>query len=99
MAKETEEKLKEILGEGVTLGMDSAEEDWDSDGEKPQDSSGVDSWEQEITSAHLKRSQFVCEAKVSYPHLGNLLLLYFIEIKNGKKIENINQFIYNAINQ
>lgn len=45
MAKETEEKLKEILGEGVTLGMDSAEEDWDSDSEKPQDSSGVDSWE------------------------------------------------------
>ena len=45
IAKETEEKLKEILGEGVTLGMDSAEEDWESDGEKPQDSSGVDSWE------------------------------------------------------
>ena len=45
-----------------------------------------------------RKSQFVCEAKASYPHLGNLLLLYFIEIKNGKKIENINQFIYNAIN-
>lgn len=46
MAKSDVEKtLKEILGENGTLGADSAEEDWDSDGEKPQDSSDLESWE------------------------------------------------------
>ena len=39
----------------------------------------------------------MCESKASYPHLGSLLLLYCIKRKNNKKIENINQFIYNAI--
>lgn len=46
MAKrDVEETLRELLGENATLGADSAEEDWDSDGEKPQDSSGLESWE------------------------------------------------------
>lgn len=45
MAEETLKTLKEIVGEDGILGMDSAEEDWNSDGEKPQDSSELDSWE------------------------------------------------------
>ncbi len=47
MAKETEERLKEILGENATLGADSAEEDWSSDGNrnKQEDSNGINSWE------------------------------------------------------
>ncbi len=46
MAKSDVEKtLKEILGENGTLGADSAEEDWSSDGNDQEEASGLNSWE------------------------------------------------------
>lgn len=46
MAKrDVEETLRELLGENATLGADSAEEDWSSDGNNQEEASGLNSWE------------------------------------------------------
>ena len=45
MAKDALEKLKEIIGENATLGMDSAEEDWDSEKTQEKETDGLDSFE------------------------------------------------------
>lgn len=43
MAKDTLEKLKEIIGEDGTLGMDSAEENWSTEETQVQEAGRMDS--------------------------------------------------------